>query len=196
MLTLLDYTHKTRNLGHTDLNDADASDFRVISLDNKDLPDWCNGKKRLRTQLNFWDVESIIGNTLEVAVAKCITLLYYSANRGSPSVVTKWAKIALIHRSMFKGIPEVVLLLLWKCISPEHLSKRITLIFQPKFVFPKHISPRHVEVRIVFSAVDDGVFCISIVGHRLLFELSGEPSMPAFETIVRLLLIANYLIVV
>lgn len=196
MLTLRYYAHKTRNLSHTDLNDADASNFRVISLDNKDLPDWGYGEKRLRAQLNFWDVESIIGNTLEVTVAKCITLLYYAANWRSPSVVTKWAKIALIHCSMFKGIPEVLLLFLRKCISPEHLSKRITLIFQPKFVFPKHISPRHVEVRIVFSAMDDGVFCISIIGHRLLFELSGEPRMPAFETIVRLLLVANDLIVV
>ena len=38
-LTLFDLVHDTRNLSHTDLDDAEVADVLVVSLDDVDLAD-------------------------------------------------------------------------------------------------------------------------------------------------------------
>lgn len=89
---------------------------------------------------------------------------------------------------------EVLLLILGKGVSIEHLSQGVLMILEPEPILPLDVEVG-VVVRVGLRVIHDLVLII-VHWSGLLANLTGKPVMPAFESIMWGPWIANEIIVV
>ncbi len=96
---------------------------------------------------------------------------------------------ALVNCSALELVSEVSLLLSGEGVDSKHLSEGISLVLEPKLVVPLNVFHGHVEVGVILRVVHDFVGSVRVEGSGLLLDLTGEPFVPCFETIMRIIFI-------
>ncbi len=188
------------DLGHADVDDGDLSDVFVIGIDDDDLSGGDCTQERFAVVGRSLIVGDELGLVQVIGAGYLIDVLYDSIHRSVPSVVEEGAQEGLIDRPSLKQV-DVVLLLELGC--REHVTEGVDIVLEPKVIRPPNVLLwlEGEDEGSGLAGVDDDVVRVGSVGRPLPYrpgarlEESKKPLVPVLKSVVRLLGVANVLVI-